>query len=478
MPSANQIYQLVLQNRLPEARRLLANADPGIASDPVTQRASAALAVREGRSDDAMKILQALLEKHPDPEDAATLGQLLYQMQRHDEAVGHFRAWTKRWPDQPELMCQMSDHLEAMGNPEEARKLLRRAAELDRDKGGAWYRLTMLGDYEWLHDQRDRLLAPVDVGRPLQDQYKKEFSAGRYLEKQGRWDDAFQRLVRGNELRRGRRQYDYRKKIDAARIVMRDWLAQDWTHASPGHESRAPIFVVGMPRSGTSMVEQILDSHPDVRGIGESTFLRQEIARTIQSSRQPISRLDWRSPAQRYLDKVQDMAAPAPRFIDKMMFNFNTLGFIRCMFPHAHVIHCRRDPLDTCISCFRTCFESEALSYNLRELGWFFGCYEGMMAFWQEQFPDAITEVQYETLVGNPRDQISRLLADLDLSWNDRCVAFHENPRKVSTASMYQVRRPVHTGSVGRAEPYREHLAPLEQAIEEARGWMRQGDAA
>jgi tetratricopeptide (TPR) repeat protein len=463
---------MVRQGRLPEVRRHLAR--PGVTTaDPEVKRATAALAYREGRFDEAAELYRALLEAHDDPADAVALGRSLFQAGQFGVAAEAYRVWARRWPGSAIFLCGLGDCLDAIGEVEEARRALREAVEIDRDSGGAWYRLTALGDYNWLHGRRQRLLAPANPERNLPDRYAKEFAAGRYLEKQGQWDEAFRRLSRGNELRRNEQQYDFRRKIDVARLVMEDWEGQDWAEAPPAHESRAPIFVVGMPRSGTSLVEQILDSHPEVRGISESSALRQEIARTLRGSREPISKLDWRPAANRYLERVGPLVGDARRFVDKMVFNFNSIGFIRHMFPNACIIHCRRDPLDTCISCFRTNFDRPELSYNLTELGWFFGYYEGMMAFWQEHFPDAIIEVNYEQLVHDPRRRIARLLEALGLPWSERCLEFHKNPRQVWTASKYQVQEPVHTTSIGRAEPYRGHLAPLEEAIEEARGWMR-----
>lgn len=473
MPTGKQLQEMVRQGRLSEARQYLSEF-VAPASDPEFQRARAALATRERRFDDAVQIYDALLDSHDDPTDAESLGGLLLQAGRREEAISRYRAWLDRWPGRSIFLCGLGDSLESVGNIEEARLTLRRAAEIDSDCGGAWYRLTMLRDYDWLHGQRDRLLKPAAQARYLPDRYSKEFAAGRYLEKWGEWDDAFQRLSHGNELRRGSHQYNFRKKIDAARLVMRDWDAQDWTRALPGHESGAPVFVIGMPRSGTSLVEQILDSHPEVRGIGESGALQQEIARTLRSSREPVSRLDWRATASRYLVRVSPEVGAANRFVDKMVFNFNTIGFIRRMFPNAWIVHCRRDAFDTCISCFRTCFANLAMSYNLRELGWFFGYYEGMMHFWQTQFPEGVIEVNYEQLVNDPREHISRLLEELNLPWSDNCLEFHRNRRMVKTASMYQVRRPTYTASIGRAKPYREYLGPLQEGIDEARRWMRQ----
>lgn len=467
---------MLRQGRLPEVRRHLAQSGRST-SDPGMRRARADLAWMERRFDDAAEHYRALLDSRGNPADAKALGRLLLQSERGEEAAAYYRDWCERWPGDPDFLCGMGDSLESVGDIEGAKSALRRAVTIDVDCGGAWYRLTILGDFDWLHDQHERLLTPAQANRDQLSRYMKEFAAGLYLENQERWEEAFERLTSGNELRRGAHQQDFRRKINAARLVMQDWRAQDWTRAMPGHESDAPIFVVGMPRSGTSLVEQILDSHPQVRGIGESAALQQETARTLMSSRKPIARLDWHAAASRYLDRVASIAGGSERFVDKMVFNFNTVGYIRRMFPNACIVHCRRDPIDTCVSCFRTCFDNRAMSYNLQELGWFFGYYEGLMDFWQEQYPNAVIEMEYEALVREPHREISRLLKSLDLPWSDRCLEFHENSRVVKTASIYQVRRPIYTTAVGRAKPYRRYLGPLLDGLEQAREWMRQ-DAA
>lgn len=452
---------------------MLAQGGKALAEEPKAQRGLAVMAYKEGRLDDAVAVCRRLFEKTGDQEDARVLGWMLMQARRFDEACAHYRDWTERWPENSGFWRGFSDALEAVGRSEEARQAMRRAVELDPDAGSVWYRLTMLGDYEWIHERRDQLLAAPRTRRSLRDLFGREFAAARYLEKQDRWEEAFERFTRGNELRRKGGAIAIRRKISAARTVMRDWSSQDWSSAPPGHDSREPIFIIGMPRSGTSLVEQILDSHPSVSGVGEQPVLQQEVASTLESSRLPVGELDWRETAERYLRRIRSMVGDVERFTDKMVFNFNTVGFIRRMFPKAHIVHCRRDPLDTCVSCFRTSFNAQALSYNLQELGWFYGYYAGMMAFWRDQFGDAITEVQYEDLVSDPKENVEKLLAELDLPWSDDCLNFHENRRVVRTASMHQVRRRTYTSAVGRADPYRKYLAPLEEAIAQARDWMR-----
>lgn len=473
MSSADRLVHLVQQNRLAEARQYLERADDSLAGNPKVERARAILAYREGRIEDAIRIMRQLLDEYPGPDEATILGWLFTQAERFEEASEQYRCFLREWPDHASLWSGFANNLEYLGETEEALHAWRRAVDLDPDAGVAWFRLTMLNDYAWLHDRREQLLAPVSVDRELNDRYGGEFAAGRYLEHCGEWDEAFRRLQRANELRRKAGGLNIRKKIAAAQTVMADWVAQDWTTALPGEPSPAPIFIVGMPRSGTSLLEQILDSHPDVQGIGEQPYLAQEVTRTLKSSREPVARLDWREAGRRYLERVRQMAGDAPRFTDKMMHNFNSVGFIRCMFPNARVIYCRRDVLDNCMSCYRANFNTLTLSYNLQELGWFYGYHEGMMEFWRAQFPDAVIEVQYESMVNEPREQVERLLNALDLPWAESCMKFHENPRVVRTASVHQVRQRIYTSSIGRAEPYRRHLEPLLEAVDQARDWMR-----
>lgn len=473
MEAARHFCNLVEQNRLTEAKRFLAQTDEDVSEDPRVRRARAVMAWREGDPDEAIDIYRSLVDAHADPADAEALGGLLLRTGRFDEAAAAYRGWTRRWPERREFQGGYADSLESAGDKEAAKAVLRRIVDREPGAGRAWYRLSMMGDYDWIHERRRQLLAEDDGTGDLADRCAREFAAARYLETRGEWDEAFRRLQQANELRRTVGTLNIRKRISAAVTVMRDWTAQDWDAAAPGHPSGAPIFIVGMPRSGTSLLEQILDSHPEVEGIGERPYMQQEIARTLRESRLPVARLDWAAAGERYLERVREVAGEVGRFADKMFFNFNTVGFIRRIFPNAHIVYCRRNPLDTCIACFRTDFNSLELSYDLRELGWFYGYCEGMMTFWRQQFGGSITEVRYEDLVAEPRERIAELLESLGLPWSEQCLKFHENPRVLRTASIYQIRRPVYTDAVGRARHYRHHLRPLEEAIEEARGWMR-----
>lgn len=478
MQAADQFCELVRRNRTEEARRFLARAGEAVARVPKVRRALASLAYGEGDVDRAVGIYRDLLETSGHPGDAEALGWLLLQAGRHEEARQAYREWTRRWPGEHRFWAAYADSLEALGERDAARDALRRAVELEPAAGRAWYALTRLGDYEWIHERRAPLLdGGGATGDPGSD-YSREFAAARYLESRGEWREAFDRLVRANEMRRRGGGMDTRRMIAAARALMRDWRAQDWRSAAPGHDSGAPIFIVGMPRSGTTLVEQILDSHPDVTAIGERPFLQREIATTLGGAAGPMARIDWAGAGERYLRRAREHAGEADRFTDKTIMNFNTVGFIHRMFPKARVVHCRRDPLDTCVSCLRTRFDDPNLSFGLSELGWFYGYYEGFMDFWGEEVGDAITELRYEDLVREPRERIAALLAALDLPWSEECLRFHDNARVARTASIHQVSRPIYTGAVGRAAPYRERLGPLEEAMGQAREAMHPSGAA
>jgi tetratricopeptide (TPR) repeat protein len=258
-----------------------------------------------------------------------------------------------------------------------------------------------------------------------------------------------------------------------------------------GHDDNFPIFVVGMPRSGTTLVEQILASHPDVTGCGELTLL-DEIVRGTGGSEggsggqsssagygasisklgefpDCISRLtrpDCERIGRTYVDRLRTLAPSARRATDKMPTNFRYLGLLELALPRAPIVHCIRDPMDTCLSCFQKRFaENHEYAYDLTELGLYYQRYAELMAYWQRVLPERVLEIRYEALVAEPRKTIARLLAHCGLGWHDACLNFHENRRPVSTASASQVRQPLYTSSVGRWEHYRHHLAPLLAAL-------------
>lgn len=303
------------------------------------------------------------------------------------------------------------------------------------------------------------------------------FALGKASEDTGDFDRAFEHFSRGCALRHARGDYDeaalattferLRRTLDAERL---DALR------GHGNPSELPIFVLGMPRSGTTLTEQILASHPDVHGAGELYDLMQIASRSTleDGATRPfdenLANLDgahvaaW---ARDYVTGLQARAPEARRITDKMPANFFLVGLIHVMLPKARIVHVQRDPLDTCVSCFSRLFHhGQEHTYDLRELGRYYQRYHALMAHWRAVLPaGALFDLSYESLVADPAREIPRLIAYCGLPWNDACLAPHEHRRTVRTASVTQVREPVYTTSVSRWRRFERHLGPLVEAL-------------
>ena len=241
-------------------------------------------------------------------------------------------------------------------------------------------------------------------------------------------------------------------------------------------ESGQPVFIIGLPRSGTSLVEQILASHPEVHGAGELTDigrLAQSLRVRVRSDKRfPDSALDIEQAqvaplAQIYLDRLHGLAPDAVRITDKMPSNFLYLGFIALLYPGARVIHCRRDPRDVGLSCYFQNFSHRpAFAYDLGDIGFYNREYERLMAHWRTVAPVSIHDIDYETLIAEQERESRRLVEFCGLAWDDACLAFHKSGRAVRTASSWQVRQPIYRNSARRWRNYEPHLAPLIDALD------------
>ena len=238
-----------------------------------------------------------------------------------------------------------------------------------------------------------------------------------------------------------------------------------------GDPSMRPVFIVGMPRSGTTLTEQIISSDPHVAGageLGEMSSIARSIGDNIRlmsrygASLMSLSREESNKLAQRYLKFIDRTSREAARVTDKMPHNFEQVGLIALLFPNATIIHCRRDAIDNCLSCYMNAF-SDAHSYNtdLAKLGRYYRAYDRLMKHWYKVLPGRIFENQYETLVADQEGQSRKLIAHCKLEWDDACLNYTENDRSVNTISRWQVRQPIYKTSMKRWKPYEKHLGPL-----------------
>jgi tetratricopeptide (TPR) repeat protein len=287
---------------------------------------------------------------------------------------------------------------------------------------------------------------------------------------------SFGYFVKANTLKRQQVIYDEVKALAELEQTMTVFTAEMMTEKQEsGARSSVPVFIVGMPRSGTTLVEQILARHSRVSAGGEledfgvaTTDLCTSVGRPFPEAANGLTRVDLERLGRDYLGRIAAIAEGAERITDKLPTNFRFVGLIHLALPDAKVIHVRRDPVDTCLSCFSLFFRGDQpFTYDLGELGRYYRTYERLMQHWREILPRGVMiEVQYEDIVADFEGQAHRIVAHCGLEWEEGCLAFHEAARAVRTASATQVRQPIYSTSVGRWRTYRELLGPLLSALD------------
>jgi tetratricopeptide (TPR) repeat protein len=290
------------------------------------------------------------------------------------------------------------------------------------------------------------------------------------------YDAAFHYFLNASRIKRASLNYDANQTIKQFAAIKRLFDKKAINRLSgSGNDSSVPIFILGMPRSGTTLVEQIISSHPDVFGAGElpdllavATHDAAEPWLSFPSGLQEIDEVSLLAMGDRYLSKVRQFAHAVGHITDKMPNNFMAVGLIHLMLPNAKIIHVKRNAVDTCLSCFTHVFKGALdFTYDLAELGLYYSEYARLMEHWREVLPlEAFIEVNYEDVVADQEGQARRLIQYCGLEWDERCIKFHENTRSVRTASIVQVRSPIYASSVEKWRRYEKHLAPLFKALE------------
>jgi tetratricopeptide (TPR) repeat protein len=328
----------------------------------------------------------------------------------------------------------------------------------------------------------ESLLEPADLlSMTDADRIRLRFALGKAWLDAGDADRAFAHLAQGNQLERATFEYDSAlalERMDAVARTFTPGLLQQFAGTGAGHPTEAPVFIIGMPRSGTSLVEQILASHPSVHGAGELAFLHELVPGV--SAGEPYHcpplyppLLEAMSPGhlanlgREYESRLRRSFPDKARVIDKMPANFLYAGFIHLILPNARIIHCRRDPLDTCLSCYVQMFNgSVVFAYDQGELGGYYRHYELLADRWRDVLPRArYMEVRYEDVVENLECEARRLVEFCGLPWSEQCLRFQQTQRPVRTASASAVRNPIYRTSIGRSRDHARHLGTLIDAL-------------
>lgn len=464
----------VARQRYQDAYRWLA-ALAAFAPDHAGGLAATALVLKElGDLPQALATAQRAVALAPENAQAHdALGQVLQADSQYDAALAAFRkaAGLPGTAREKALVDQGVLHA-AFGHKDRALAAFDAALADFPASATAWFNRADVRSFSRDDPAIPRMVELLEsrsvsgVTLPNHDRMLLNFAAGKAFLDVGESARAFRYLNEGNRMKRALIEYDadgvdgWLKQIAAG--FNAELLA---TRVGQGAASERPVFIVGMPRSGTTLLEQILASHPDVLGAGELPHVQR-----IAESAGPATELNaerLEAMGRQYLDRVEPLAAGRRYVVDKMPSNFLHVGLIRLILPDARIIHCRRDPVDTCLSCYSKLFTSEQLfTYDMAELGRFHRGYQGLMAHWRAVLPaTCFLEVDYESVVADMPAQIRRMLDFLGLPWDDACLSFHRTQRPILTASVNQVREPLYATAVGRWRAYAAQLAPLLDAL-------------
>ncbi len=423
-----------------------------------------------GQFDDAAAELEKALELRPHYAAAIdNLGLLHERRGRLDEAVVLYERAVLVDPSNAAACAILGKALIVSGDIDRAIACFERALALEPRNGEFHMCLvnSRAGAVEGAHlAQMERLLAEIDT-LPVPQQVELHFALAGAYEYGERYDDAFRHLHAGNALARTTLGYDEAAALRFLAAIESAFSAPFMTAMRGcGNPSARPIFIFGMPRSGTTLVEQILAAHPAVAPAGELTVFEHAIGAELMVPGLTLAALRERIRAlgDRYVNATDEVAGSADRVTDKLPHNFCYAPLIHLALPNARLIHVRRDRADTCLSCYATHFAERGLAYtyDLGELGRYYSAYERMMAQWRVLLPaDRFIEVDYERLVEDFESEAPRLAAFCGLPWDAGMSAFYELRRSVRTASNVQVRRPLYRSAIGRGARFAPHLGPL-----------------
>ena len=405
-----------------------------------------------------------------DPENPAyrnNLGKTLLLLSRGREAADIFGQLLRLNSEDMAATVGLAEVARLEGRFAEAEALLKRALQLDARLVGPLVKLASLRkmhaeDADWLKRAQD--LLALDIAVP--ERVSLLFAVGKYWDDLGDYGRAFENFTAANELlKTSSKPYNREARAGFVDDMIRTYTPELLVNAgADGAVSGKPVLVVGMPRSGTSLVEQIIASHPDAAGAGELSFWTEALLRNPSAIRQGLLATEMRRElSDAYLAMLDECSRDALRVVDKAPVNSEYLGFIYSVVPGIRIIYVRRNPIDACLSCYFQ-YLSPALSYtmDLADLAHYYRQHHRQMAHWRALLPaGSILEVPYQGLVEDQEGWTRKILQFVGLEWNERCLQYHESSRVVVTASAWQVRQKIYHTSVGRWRHYEPYIGPL-----------------
>ena len=471
-----------------EAERLLRHALRQSAHLPLAYRGLGPALVRLGRLEEAEAAVRYLEKIEPDsPQTWVAIASVATRMLRLEEALDAYERAAILKPDEAGLKISAGHLQKTLGRRPDSEASYKAALRTDPSRAEAWWSLADLKNYVFSDAELAEMQRVLSSGKQQRsNEAHLRFALGKAFEQRAAYPQAFVHYAEGNALRRQDEPFDI-EVFERRCARIRAFFDADFFAArrGSGDPSPAPIFIVGLPRSGSTLLEQILASHSQVEGTMELPNILNMVAQfdDLSPSRNgypdtvgQASSAQLAALGRRYLEETAPLRSGRAHFTDKLPNNFSHIGLITAILPRAIVIDARRHPMDACFSTFKQHFaQGQAFSYDLSDLGRYYRCYLDLMEHWNAVLPGKVLCVPYEQMVRDPDRTIRALLAHAGLPFEPACLSFHETKRAVRTASAEQVRQPLYSSGVGYWRHFERELEPLRKALGDATERFRHG---
>ena len=422
---------------------------------------------------DATKIFEKIIKTQPDFYFAYNnMGNVLKDLCKLDEAKIYYQKCIKINPNYIEAYIGLGKIFLDLNKLDKSAAVFKQALKLKPENGELHRRLSQVVKYEQTSSHVKDMEKIISSGDATHNQQMHlSFALGKAYEDMKFYDTAFLHWKKGNFLKRKEIKYSTKYQARLVKIVKENFTNDLFEKfKNYGNRDNTLIFIVGMPRAGTTLVQQIISSHPKVFGVGESNQFSNKINECffkengfLKENLYNFDPINFSKIGEEYIKNIRQLSADTKHILVKDLLNFTWLGFIKLIFPNAKIVHCVRNPMDTCVSLFKNYFVGGVdFSYDLIELGEYYNLYRDVMLFWNNILPNYYVNIFYEELINNPKKQIEKLLNVCNLEWNESCMQFYNNKHFMSTGSnSINIHQPIYKTSMQYWKRYEKQLQPL-----------------